>query len=142
MRAGRACEGWVATTQRGFSYLWGPRRSGNRDPAFGCHPHRPGNCLGSLHNCRRSAQPLRSLGEDRMSQAHQLPSPPRFRIQLESVKRTMTRPFSGHMEGLCRCQKCHISCPGIITWVICFVIVYEAVSLYCMKLSCMFYISQ
>lgn len=39
------------------------------------------------------------------------------------------------MEGLCRCQKCLISCPGIITWVICFVIVYEAVNLYCRKLS-------
>lgn len=66
------CEGWVAMTKRGFpsSYLWGPRRSGNRDPAFGCHPRRPGNCLGSLRNCRRSAQPLHSSGEDRMSQAH------------------------------------------------------------------------
>lgn len=72
------------------SYLWGQRRSGNKDPAFGCRPHQPGNCLGSLRNCRKNAQPLHSWRKKRLTQAHchSLDSWS-FRIKLESVLYTI-----------------------------------------------------
>lgn len=69
------------------SYLWGQRKSGSKGPTSGCHPHRPGNCLGSLHNCRKSAPPLHSWGKQRLIQGHcnSLDSPS-FRRKLELVK--------------------------------------------------------
>lgn len=49
------------------SYLLGWRKSESRDPTYDCHLRLRGNSLGSLHNCKRSAQLLHSSGKKTMS---------------------------------------------------------------------------